>query len=428
MTTKSVTRSLVAIGLLSAGALAGWFVRARADSEPKIALESTAAQNPNSAISISTSTVSSRKLNRHIDAVGSVHAYEDLVIAAKSEGRVLRVLHDMADLVQPNAMLLEIDPTDMRLAVSQAQRALKTECEKWGFNGIPNDDVDLDKIPSVRSSFMRLELAQSKLLRFDELIKSKSVSIDEFEQIKFDARILESDWENQKYLARAALATVRLRESELEIAQQRLTDTQVFAPLPTADIPTEDRIYRVAQRMVTEGSHVRPGDPLFRLVLGRSVKVRLNLQEVHSSSAEVGQDVTLESFQGNLSWNGKVTRVSPVIDPATRTFVVEVEVRNENGQLKPGGFAKARIVIGQEVDAITIPLAALDSFAGVHKIFVIENQIATEHQVKLGYQQDDWIEVLEPQLQPGAMIATSSQRLLSTGVSVVDRDLPKDAP
>ena len=176
MTTQSVTRSLVAVGLLAVGALAGWFMRARADSEPKIALESTAAQNPNSAISISTSTVSTRKLNRHIDAVGSVHAYEDLVIAAKSEGRVLRVLHDMADLVQPNAMLLEIDPTDMRLAVSQTQRALKTECEKWGFNGIPNDDVDLDKIPSVRSSFMRLELAQSKLLRFDELIKSKSVS------------------------------------------------------------------------------------------------------------------------------------------------------------------------------------------------------------------------------------------------------------
>ena len=85
MTTKSVTRSLVAVGLLAAGALAGWFMRARADSEPKIALESTASQNPNSAISISTSTVASRKLKRHIDAVGSVHAYEDLVIAAKSE-------------------------------------------------------------------------------------------------------------------------------------------------------------------------------------------------------------------------------------------------------------------------------------------------------------------------------------------------------
>jgi multidrug efflux pump subunit AcrA (membrane-fusion protein) len=249
MTTVSIWRSLVAVGLLAAGVLAGWFMRARADAEPKIALESIATQNINSAISISTSTVSSRKLKRHIDAVGSVHAFEDLVIAAKSDGRVLRVLHDMADLVQPNAMLLEIDPTDMRLAVSQAQRALRTECEKWGFIGIPNDDVDLDKLPLVRSSFMRLELAQSKLLRFDELIKSKSVSIDEFEQIKFDARILESDWENQKYLARAALATVRLRESELEIAQQRLIDTQVFAPLPTADIPTEDRIYRVAQRM-----------------------------------------------------------------------------------------------------------------------------------------------------------------------------------
>ena len=421
-------RNLVSLGLISIGVFAGWYIRSSVNTDSRISLNELTRRPATQAISISTSSVSYRKLQRHVDAIGSIHAFEDLTVAAKSEGRVLRIYQDMSDVVEPNSLLLETDPTDMQLAVNQAERGLKAECERWGFEVVPSETVDLEKLPSVRSAKMRLELMQSKLTRLSMLIKTQSVSPDEFEQVKSDARVAESEWDNQRHLARASLATIRLRESDLQVAKQRLLDTRIFAPNPPTDIPDEDRLYCVAKRMVSEGSLVRPGDPLFRLVLGRSVKVRLTLQELHSASIAVGQSVELESFVGGSVSKGKVTRVSPVIDPSNRTFIAEVAVKNELGHLKPGGFARARILVEEDVVAMTVPLTALDSFAGVHKVFVIEDGIATEHQVKPGYQQEDWIEIIEPILADGTVLATSSQRLLSTGITVMDRNARQAAP
>jgi len=419
---------IVSFVLIVLGVSAGWFLRGGTESDARISLGESTSHHDHLAISISTATVSYRDLDRYVDAIGSIHGFEDLTIAAKGEGRVLHVYHDMADMVNPNALLLEIDPTDMQLALNQAEKALRAECERWGFDGVPDDDVDLDRLTAVRTSKLKMDLAQSKLTRLNQLFKSNSVSADEFEQVNSDARIAESDWDNQRHLARSSLATVRLRESELNIARQKLKDTQIFAPIPTTEIGNEDRVYRIAKRMVSEGSLVRPGDALFRLVLGRSVKVRLTLQETHSATVAVGQSVELEATAGQVKSTGKVTRVSPVVDPVNRTFIVEVSVANEQGILKPGGFARARILIGQDVEAMTIPLSALDSFAGVNKVFAIQNGVATEHQVKLGYQQDDWIEITQPKLPIGTTLATSSQRVLSTGSIVVDRNAEKASP
>ena len=425
-------QGIMAIVMIFVGALAGWFLREGTETDKRISLGESTSRHDSQAISISTATVSYRDLDRYVDAIGSIHGFEDLTIAAKGEGRVLHLYHDMADMVNPNELLLEIDPTDMQLALNQAEKALRAECERWGFDGVPGEDVDLDRLTAVRTSKLKMDLAQSKLTRLNQLFKSNSVSADEFEQVNSDARIAESDWDNQRHLARSSLATVRLRESELNIARQKLKDTQIFAPIPTTDTGTdtgnEDRVYRIAKRMVSEGSLVRPGDALFRLILGRSVKVRLTLQETHSAIVAVGQSVELEATAGQIKSTGKVTRISPVVDPVNRTFIVEVSVTNERGNLKPGGFARARILVGQDVEAMTIPLSALDSFAGVNKVFAIQNGVATEHQVKLGYQQDDWIEITQPKLPAGTILATSSQRVLSTGSTVVDRNAEKASP
>lgn len=419
---------IMAFVLIVLGVSVGWFLRGGTESDVRISIGESSSRHDNLAISISTATVSYRDLDRYVDAIGSIHGFEDLTIAAKGEGRVLHLYHDMADMVNPNELLLEIDPTDMQLALNQAERALRAECERWGFDGVPGEDVDLDRLTAVRTSKLKMDLARSKLTRLNQLYKSNSVSADEFEQVNSDARIAESDWDNQRYLARSSLATVRLRESELNIARQKLKDTQIFAPTPTTEIHNEDRVYRIAKRMVSEGSLVRPGDALFRLVLGRSVKVRLTLQETHSATVAVGQSVELEATAGQVTSTGKVTRVSPVVDPVNRTFIVEVSVANERGILKPGGFARARIQVGHDLEVMTIPLSALDSFAGVNKVFSIQDGVATEHQVKLGYQQDDWIEITQPKLPVGSILATSSQRVLSTGSTVVDRNAETASP
>jgi RND family efflux transporter MFP subunit len=300
---------------------------------------------------------------------------------------------------------------------------LEAERVRWGIELIALKDVDVTTLPPVLSARLRLDLAKTKLARFESLVKSQSIAQDDFDQAQSDAAVAQSEWQNQMLLARSSLASIVLREAELDVNRQKLKDTQVFSPMPTGELREDDRFYSIAQRMVSEGTMVRPGDSLFRLVLGRSVKVSLRLQATHNRSVIIGQQVEIEvASEGDLV-RGTITRISPVVDPLTRTFNVEIEVPNEELQLKPGNFVKARIFTGQEERVPTIPIVALDTFAGLNKVFSIEHDKAREHLVRIGFQEDDWIEVIEPDLPEGTLIATSAQRMLSDGISVTVKSL-----
>jgi hypothetical protein len=89
---------------------------------------------------------------------------------------------------------------------------------------------------------------------------------------------------------------------------------------------------------------------------------------------------------------------------------------------------KARILVGREESAPTIPVVALDTFAGVHKIFTIESEKANEHLVRIGVQGPDWIEIVDPVLHEGAIIAISAQRLLSDGIQVTIKNRDQAMP
>ena len=115
----------------------------------------------------------------------------------------------------------------------------------------------------------------------------------------------------------------------------------------------------------------------------------------------------------------------PAIDRSTRTFIVEVEVPNATGLLKPGGFAKARILISQDENATTIHLAGLYSFAGIHKVFLVRNGTAQEIKVTLGEQSNDWVEIASPTLPSDSVVITSGQRLLSDGIPISVRETTK---
>ena len=92
---------------------------------------------------------------------------------------------------------------------------------------------------------------------------------------------------------------------------------------------------------VAEGTLVRPGTELFKLVVDRTLKLRLPIPERHAADVRPGQKVEVAAAARTNSVNGTVTRINPAVDPDTRTFQVEVEVPNLAGELKAGGFAKA---------------------------------------------------------------------------------------
>lgn len=386
-----------------------------------------ATTSDSSRIFVTSEPVVRRTLQRSVEAVGTLFGFEELAISSKLEGRVVKIHYDLASIVKPGDVLLELDETDAKLAVEQASRSVQAELAKWGFTQIPTDNEDLTKLPTVISAKLRYELAKSRLERMVPLQASNSISADDLEQAKSDARVLESDYRNQLLMAGSAAATARLRNAELMIAQQRLNDCKLRVPTPTMTDNAADQIYAISERLVSEGSQLRQGTEVFRLVLGKTLKLRLAVPEAFSGKIATGQKVLLTTSSIDHETEGTVARISPAIDRATRTFIVEVEVPNHEGLLKPGSFAKAKILIDSDPNAITVSHAAVYSFAGIHKLFLLENQSAREVKVRLGDQSSEWVEIVEPKLSEGAMVITSGQRLLSEGALVSLREIEPQA-
>jgi membrane fusion protein (multidrug efflux system) len=102
--------------------------------------------------------------------------------------------------------------------------------------------------------------------------------------------------------------------------------------------------------------------------------------------------VAVEAF--DRVFEGRVSRVSPAVDTATRTFTVEVLVENPDRALKPGSFATAEIEVERET-AMLLPESAIVTFAGVHKVVLVRGGKAQEQRVELGERTDGMAEIRE---------------------------------
>jgi RND family efflux transporter MFP subunit len=187
-------------------------------------------------------------------------------------------------------------------------------------------------------------------------------------------------------------------------------------------VPGSDQVaYVVTQRTVAEGTLVRPGTELFKLVINRTLKLRVPVPERHGNEVRQGQKVEVKTAAFAATFAGTVTRINPAVEPTTRTFEVEVQIPNPNGDLKPGGFAKAAILTRLDTEAATVPLSALVSFAGINKVFLAENGKAREVQVALGVQTTEWVEITKPALPRGALVITSGQTALAGDSAITVR-------
>jgi RND family efflux transporter MFP subunit len=92
-------------------------------------------------------------------------------------------------------------------------------------------------------------------------------------------------------------------------------------------------------------------------------------------------------------YNGVIQRISPAITAQNRVLVVEAEVRN-NGELKPGAFAKANIVVNATSMTVAVPMNAIVSFAGIDKVISVQDGKAAEKPVTLGRRNGEWAEIL----------------------------------
>lgn len=374
-------------------------------------------------VMVTVQPVTIRAVQRQVGLVGTLHGYEEISLGTKVEGRVHKILHDVADHVTPGETLLEIDPTDYQLNVRQAQRALQVELAKLGLSETPGAKVDVTHIPTVVQAQLRRDNAEKRLERSKTLVAKKAVSEEDLTEKTSEYRVAMAEYDNQVLVSKAGMASVQVKQEALSIARQQLQDTIVRVPEPSQVVPGFEKgvTYAITARPVSEGSYVRPGTDVFKIVIERPLKFRGRVPERKSGEVRLGQKAEVHTAAFQHPFPGEVTRINPSIDPQTRAFEVEILVPNTGGELKPGGFAKTAILTKVDQHAATVPLEAPVHVAGVTKIFLVVDGHAKEVQVTLGVQDTAWVEIASPPLPENGQVVTSGQTAIADGTAVAIR-------
>jgi RND family efflux transporter MFP subunit len=130
-------------------------------------------------------------------------------------------------------------------------------------------------------------------------------------------------------------------------------------------------------------------------------------------TAGVSAIVSVDAFPGE-DFEGQVSRVAPVFDPATRTAQMEIEVPNPGFRLKPGMYARVKLTVERRPDALTVPRSAVVDTEGKRGVFVIQDNAAHFLEVQSGLSDGTRIEIVDG-LKEGQQVITTGALALREG-------------
>jgi RND family efflux transporter MFP subunit len=326
------------------------------------------------------------RLPRTVTVTGTLAADEEIVAGFKVAGRVSEIAVDLGSPVRKGQILARLDPTDFRLRVEQAEAALRQV--RAGL-GLPRDglgeNVDPEKTALVREARAVLEEARLNWDRVARLWEKNYISQSEVDASQSRRLVAESRYQAALEEIRNRQELLAERSSGLALARQQLADAVLSAPIDGA----------VRERRAAVGEYLAAGAPVFGLVRIHPLRLRVAVPERDASSVRVGQTVQVRLEGDPVVHAGRVARLSPSIQEQNRTLIVEAEVANPNGRLRPGSFARAEIVVEADRSAVMVPASALVTFAGLEKVFGVKNGKAVEIRIRTGRRSGDRVEVLE---------------------------------
>jgi membrane fusion protein (multidrug efflux system) len=127
-------------------------------------------------------------------------------------------------------------------------------------------------------------------------------------------------------------------------------------------------------------------------------------------------EVTLEAY-ADRTFKGRVWRISPTVDQAKRTFVVEALIDNPSGELKPGSYARAKLPTNRTDEIKILPARAINYVFGSNKAYVVRGGVIDAREVKLGDRFDEDVEIISG-VEDGEKVAVTQLTKLDTGTKV----------
>jgi len=361
--------------------------------------EAGKATDEDSLIPVQASVVERGAIARQRSFTGTLEADAQLLVAPKISGRIERLHVDLADTVERDMLIVELDDAEYIQSVNraEAERAVAK--------------ANLAEAKSL------LEISERELKRISELRKRQMSSESQFDLASID-RLNKL---NHVDVTRAQLAQA---EAALESERIRLGYTRIRANWDTTETT---RV--VAEKWVEEGETVSENTPLLRIISLDPITAVFHVTERDYAHLKSGQIAQLSSdVYPGLVFPGEIIRIAPIFRENTRQARIELRAENPDMKLKPGMFVRVNIELERDDDAVIVPEQALTRRNDVTGVFVLPATHTTRHggsvkwvPVKTGIRQGDRIQIVSPALS--GRVVTLGQQQLDDGTRV---SLPAD--
>ncbi|NNF51848.1 MAG: efflux RND transporter periplasmic adaptor subunit [Gammaproteobacteria bacterium] len=290
----------------------------------------------------------------------ALEAEQEAMVVAKVAGEVIGIAVEEGDRVKAGQVLARLDGDRLRLELARAGANLKKLEQEYQRN------VDL----------------------YDKGL----VSSGAYEGLKYELEALRSAY---------------------SLAKLELDYTAIRAPIDGV----------IAERHIKLGNTITVNSPAFLITDLDPLLAYLHLPERDFSKLKPEQPAAIEvdALPGQI-FMARVARVSPVIDPASGTFKVTIEVPDETASLKPGMFGRFNIEYDRRVNTVLVPRAAMLRDDDKASVFVVEDDVAKRRVVTTGYSSGTNLEIVDG-LEAGEEIIVVGQAGLNDGnpVRVVNR-------
>jgi len=360
-------------------------------------------------IAVQTTTIQRMSIQREVDLAGTLLSPDQAKISSEVAGRVHDVPVQLGTEVRAGDLLVRIEPQELQLALDRAESQLRQVEAQLGIDHTPNRQLPPDdQIASVRQAMANRDDARSTFRRADQLHGRGLMSQVDFDTAETRLKVADANFQAALDTVHALKATLQDRRASYELAQKKLNDASIKAPLAGS----------VSERLVQPGEFIRENTPVVTIVQMHPLKLKTAVQEKFAGVIKAGQRVAfrVEAFP-NEAFDGKIAYVSPAVDQATRTFPVEALVDNSNRHLKPGFFAKGTIATKVDENVMAVADDAVSTLAGVSTVYIIEQNKARQQVVSLGAHQGKLWEITDG-LKGNETLAASNLNQLATGTTV----------
>ena len=357
----TVAAILIVIGLVI-GIVPRWFARralARETVQNAVRYVSVVSPEPG-------------KSDMGVPLPAEVQAYVEAPIYARASGYLKRWDVDIGQHVETGQLLAEIDTPELDQQLDQAR-------------------AEVDQAQA------NLNLAKSTAERWNDLLKTASVSEQETAEKQADYELKKADLE-------AANANLR-----------RLQDLKSFARVTAPFAGTITVRDTDVGQLITAGS----GHALFRLAQTNPLRVYVHVPQTFSREITIGQgaELMINELPGR-KFEAKVVRTAGAMDPSSRTLLAELEVKNPNDEILAGSYAQVRFDDTQGAAALTLPANTLLFRSEGMQVGVVDASGRVEMRtVKLGRDFGDTVEILNG-ISAGEHVVLNPPDSLATGMTV----------